>query len=146
MARKQRGVMVKVLITPHPKPLPQGEREHLLSEEHRYEHGDKFGSASVTINTKKVQGRRELHFAKLADIQTEAERLASRPVRQLGNWPLGYSLAHLAGAMKMSLDGVDFECALVYSDAGAAIQKAVAARTDEAGLSITQERGGSAHS
>jgi hypothetical protein len=66
-------------------------------------------NATAPINTKKVQGRRELHFAKLADIQADAERLASRPVRQLGNWPLGYSLAHLAGAMKMSLDEVDFK-------------------------------------
>jgi hypothetical protein len=67
------------------------------------------GSAAAVVNAKKVQGRRELHFAKLADIQAEAERLASRPVRQLGNWSLGYSLAHLAGAMKMSLEGVDFK-------------------------------------
>jgi Protein of unknown function (DUF1569) len=64
--------------------------------------------STSAVNTKKVKGRRELHFAKLADIQAEAERLASIRVRQLGNWPLGYSLAHLAGAMKMSLDGADF--------------------------------------
>ena len=56
-----------------------------------------------------MKGRRELHFATLAEVQAEAERLASIRVRQLGNWPLGYSLAHLAGAMKMSLDGADFK-------------------------------------
>ena len=67
---------------------------------------------AARVKTSKVKGRRELHFAKLDDIQTEAERLASVRVRQLGNWPLGYSLAHLAGAMKMSLDGVDFKAPL----------------------------------
>jgi hypothetical protein len=61
------------------------------------------------IDAKKVKGRRELHFTKLAEIQAEAEHLATAPVRQLGNWPLGYALAHLAGSMKMSLDGVDFK-------------------------------------
>jgi hypothetical protein len=64
---------------------------------------------SARIDTKKVKGRRELHFATLAEVQAEAERLASIPVRQLGNWPLGYSLAHLAGSMKMSLDGANFK-------------------------------------
>jgi len=67
-----------------------------------------LGSTAV-VDTKKVQGRRELRFTKLADIQAEAERLACGPVRQLGNWPLGYSLAHLAGGMKLALDGADFK-------------------------------------
>jgi hypothetical protein len=60
------------------------------------------------VNTTKVLGRRELHFTKLADIQAEAEQLASGPVRQLGNWTLGYALSHMAGAMKLALDGADF--------------------------------------
>ena len=67
------------------------------------------GSAAGWVNTKKVQGRRELHFTTLADIQAYAERLASRSVRQLGNWPLGYALAHMAGAMRLALDGADFK-------------------------------------
>ena len=61
-----------------------------------------------TVNTAKVKGRRELHFTKLADIQADAERLASGPVRQLGNWSLGYALAHIAGTMKIALDGATF--------------------------------------
>ncbi|HEY2825971.1 MAG TPA: DUF1569 domain-containing protein [Pirellulales bacterium] len=60
------------------------------------------------INTKRVQGRRELHFSTLSEVQKDAERLAAGQVRQLGNWPLGYALAHMAGAMKMSLDGAEF--------------------------------------
>src|SRR5215470_8653637 len=60
------------------------------------------------IKTSKVTGRRTLHFNSIAEIQAEAERLASGNSKQLGNWTLGQTLAHLALAMKMSLDGVDF--------------------------------------
>jgi hypothetical protein len=65
-------------------------------------------SSAARVNTAKVAGRRELHFNSLADILAEAENLASRPCRQLGNWSLGYSLYHLAGPMKFALDGADF--------------------------------------
>ncbi|HEY2881434.1 MAG TPA: DUF1569 domain-containing protein [Pirellulales bacterium] len=60
------------------------------------------------VNTKKVTGRRKLHFNTLAEIQADAERLAAINVRQLGNWPLGYALSHIAGAMRISLDGANF--------------------------------------
>jgi hypothetical protein len=63
---------------------------------------------AAPVNTVKVTGRRELHFSKLADIQAEAERLATVPVRQLGNWSLGQTFSHLARTMKMSLDGGNF--------------------------------------
>ncbi|HZZ27852.1 MAG TPA: DUF1569 domain-containing protein [Pirellulales bacterium] len=65
--------------------------------------------STAQVNSAKVTGRRELHFSKLADIQTDAENLAARPVRQLGNWQLGYALAHLSGAMKICLDGANFK-------------------------------------
>jgi hypothetical protein len=68
-----------------------------------------MATSAARVDTTKVKGRRELHFSNLTEVQAEAERLAAGPVRQLGNWPLGYSLAHLAGAIKMSLDGADFK-------------------------------------
>lgn len=61
------------------------------------------------INTSKVSGRRELHFNNLAEIQADAQRLVTGPTRQLGNWPLGTALSHLARTMKMSLDGADWK-------------------------------------
>jgi Protein of unknown function (DUF1569) len=57
------------------------------------------------VNTSKVAGRRQLHFTSLDEIQADAERLASGPVRQLGNWSVGQATAHLARTTKMSLDG-----------------------------------------
>jgi hypothetical protein len=60
---------------------------------------------AATVNTSKVSGRRELHFTKFDDIEADATRLSTRPVRQLGNWSVGQATAHLARTMKMSLDG-----------------------------------------
>jgi hypothetical protein len=67
------------------------------------------GSATKTqVKTSKVAGRRELHFTKIAEIQSEADNLARGNVRQFGNWTLGNALSHLARTMKMSLDGANF--------------------------------------
>jgi hypothetical protein len=60
------------------------------------------------VDTKRITGRRKLHFNSLAEIQTDAERLASGNYRQLGNWPLGYALSHIARVMRISLDGATF--------------------------------------
>jgi hypothetical protein len=60
----------------------------------------------AAVNTSKVEGRRELHFATLDEMLAEAERLAAaRNVKVLGNWTLGQALGHLAAAMDMAVDG-----------------------------------------
>ena len=69
-------------------------------------------AAPVPIDTTKVVGRRTLRFNSIDDILTDAGQLASRPVRQLGNWSLGQASSHLANAMKISLDGADFRAPL----------------------------------
>jgi hypothetical protein len=62
--------------------------------------------AIAAVKTSKVQGRRELHFANLDEMLADAEKLAAAPrVKQLGNWPLGQALGHLANAMDMAIDG-----------------------------------------
>jgi hypothetical protein len=62
--------------------------------------------ANALVNTLKVQGRRELHFANLDEMLADAERLAAAPqVKQLGNWTLGQALGHLSNAMDMAVDG-----------------------------------------
>src|SRR5947209_14490825 len=62
--------------------------------------------ANAPVNTSKVQGRRELHFANLDEMLADAEILAAATrVKQLGNWTLGQSLGHLANAMDMAVDG-----------------------------------------
>lgn len=60
----------------------------------------------MTIDTRKVSGRRQLRFESCADILAEAERLAAAPeLRSLGNWTLGQTFFHLEAAMRMSIDG-----------------------------------------
>jgi hypothetical protein len=61
--------------------------------------------STVRVKTAKVKGRRRLRFATLDELLAESERLASGPVRQLGNWPVGQCFGHLSRAMKMSLEG-----------------------------------------
>ncbi len=59
----------------------------------------------MTVATKKVAGRRTLHFDNYQQILDDARYLASRPHRQLGNWSLGQVCDHLAKTIDMSLDG-----------------------------------------
>jgi Protein of unknown function (DUF1569) len=59
----------------------------------------------MAINTGKVTGRRELHYANFDEVLADAERLAAGPVQVLGNWTYGQILEHLATALEMSIDG-----------------------------------------
>lgn len=62
---------------------------------------------ALPIDTKKVQGRRVLHFNSLDDVVADAERLVASPnTRMLGNWPLPQLLTHLTTAVNGSLDGI----------------------------------------
>jgi hypothetical protein len=62
---------------------------------------------ATLINTRKVTGRRKLHFASLDEIVDDAERIAtSARVRTLGNWSAAQIVAHVAMGMNYSIDGV----------------------------------------
>lgn len=53
-----------------------------------------------TVNTRKVAGRRLLHFESLDQMMADVKRLAvadqAGRLRRLGNWTLGQALGHLA--------------------------------------------------
>ena len=59
----------------------------------------------MTVDTRKVTGRRKLKFASYDEILADAERLVQGPTRQLGNWTVGQALEHLARAQNMAIDG-----------------------------------------
>ncbi|MGO8748668.1 MAG: DUF1569 domain-containing protein [Thermoguttaceae bacterium] len=60
----------------------------------------------MRVDTKAVQGRRELSFASLDEVVADAERLVASPhTKMLGNWPLGQLLTHLTRAVNNSIDG-----------------------------------------
>ena len=62
------------------------------------------------INTKKVEGRREVRYDSLDELLTDARRLAAKheDVRTLGNWSQGQIYEHIARALDTSIDGVEF--------------------------------------
>lgn len=62
----------------------------------------------MTVATKKVTGRRTLHFDNLQQVLDDAEQMARSPVRVLGNWTQGKIYQHLANTMNASIDGWKF--------------------------------------
>ncbi|WDI43927.1 DUF1569 domain-containing protein [Bremerella sp. P1] len=67
----------------------------------------------MTINTKKVAGRRDLHYSTLQDVLADAQELAAAgSVQTLGNWTPAQVFEHLAKAFEMSLDGATFQAPL----------------------------------
>ncbi len=59
----------------------------------------------MSVDTKKVTGRRPLHFDSLDDILADIERLNQGKIRALGNWTPGQVLKHLSVVMIWCLDG-----------------------------------------
>jgi hypothetical protein len=62
----------------------------------------------MSIDTKRVSGRRHLQFSSYEQILDDVRALSAAPSRQLGNWSLGRICKHLAGAMDMAVDGPTF--------------------------------------
>jgi hypothetical protein len=60
---------------------------------------------TASINTAKVQGRRNLRFAAYDELRGDVDRLTSGPVKVLGNWSPGQIFRHLAIAYNASIDG-----------------------------------------
>jgi hypothetical protein len=60
-----------------------------------------------TIDTRRVKNRRDVRFANFDEFLADADRLASGPVRQLGNWTLAQIFDHLARSMNVSVDGTN---------------------------------------
>ena len=62
----------------------------------------------MTVNRKKVTGRRQLSYQSYEDLWSDAEQLAAGDVRTLGNWSFPQILRHLGAALEASIDGVSF--------------------------------------
>ena len=63
----------------------------------------------MTINTKRVEGRRSVRYQSYDDLLRDAERIASsESIQTLGNWSLGQIFKHLADAIESSIDGSGF--------------------------------------
>jgi hypothetical protein len=62
----------------------------------------------MTVDSRKVTGRRSLKYEAFEDFLADAELLAAADVRMLGNWSLGQIFRHLAIAINGSVDGFAF--------------------------------------
>ncbi len=63
----------------------------------------------MTVNTKKVTERRDVHYDSLDELLADAERLAKGQNRTVGNWTLGQILQHLAQSMDAAIDGMEMK-------------------------------------
>ena len=61
------------------------------------------------IDTKRVVGRRTVHYRDLADLVSDAENLAAGKVATLGNWTFGQILQHLTDGMNGAFTGFGFQ-------------------------------------
>ena len=63
----------------------------------------------MTVNTKKVTQRRDVHYDSYDELLADAEHLASGDVHTVGNWTLGQILTHLAQSLDSSIDGTNMK-------------------------------------
>lgn len=63
----------------------------------------------MKVESRRVVGRRKVHYDTFADLVADAERLAASQPRALGNWSLGQALKHIGLAMKGSINGIPFK-------------------------------------
>lgn len=66
----------------------------------------------MTVNTKKVTGRREVRYESFDELLADAEKLANCDIKTLGNLSYGEILDHIAAGMQATLDGFGFKAPL----------------------------------
>ena len=67
--------------------------------------GTRMREIVVAIDTKTVQGRREVYYSSFQDLLADAERMVAANARPIGNWTAGQIFTHLAGSFDSSIDG-----------------------------------------
>ena len=90
----------------------------------------------MAVASKRVVGRRRLHFESHQDVINDAHRLSSMPVRQLGNWSLGQVCHHLAKTVDVSIDGSQIHFPLVLRMIAPLVKKRFLKRTMSAGFKV----------
>lgn len=59
----------------------------------------------MTVDTRRVRGRRRLRFGNLEDVLADVRHMNAVPHRTLGNWSLAQIAKHLGQVMHGSIDG-----------------------------------------
>ena len=82
-----------------------------------------MSAAVEPIKTKKVEGRRKVRYQAISEFLAEAERLASRKVRTIGNWSQGQIYEHLARSLDISIDGTKILSSSHEADSESVLQE-----------------------
>ncbi|MFL5245711.1 MAG: DUF1569 domain-containing protein [Gemmataceae bacterium] len=77
----------------------------------------------MSVDTRKVADRRELHFNTVEDILADLDDISRKKVRALGNWTPGQVYRHLATTMNSSIDGFGFTAPWPFRMIGKLIMK-----------------------
>ena len=77
----------------------------------------------MAVDTKQVEGRRELQFQSLDDVLADLDQLTSGQVKTLGNWSLAQICLHLAAGLNSALDGSSFKPPLIFRLIGPFMKK-----------------------
>jgi hypothetical protein len=94
----------------------------------------------MIVDSKTVQGRRQLTFASLDEVIADAEKLVSSPkTRALGNWPLSQLLTHLAFAINRSIDGVAFKAPWFVRFLGPFVKRRILRNGVQPGIKLAKE-------
>ena len=64
---------------------------------------------AVSIDTKKVQGHRDVSYQSLDDLSVDAMRCVEEGWVTIGNWSVGQIFHHLSVALHASIDGFGFK-------------------------------------
>ncbi len=62
----------------------------------------------MTVNTRKVEGRRDVRYVSLEDVIADARRCVEGGWTTNGNWSISQIYHHLSVALHVSIDGVGF--------------------------------------
>ena len=90
----------------------------------------------MSVDTTRVQNRRNLHFDKLEDILADVERLNRGKVKSLGNWSSGQILRHIATVMNHSIDGSPLQFSLLLRILGRLMKGRVLKKGMSAGFQL----------
>jgi hypothetical protein len=94
---------------------------------------------TMAVETKSVQGRRQLHFNSLDDLLADVERRNQGKIRALGNWSPGQILKHLAAVMNGSIDGLRIRAPLWLRPLGWLFKKRILSKPMPPGFRLSDE-------
>lgn len=87
-----------------------------------------------TIDTRRVAGRRKLHFDNLDQVLADVEHLAEVPHVQLGNWTLAVMCDHLAKVLRSTTENRQYQPPWVVRPLGRLFKRYVIGRTLPSGF------------